>query len=792
MLWLILGIGLSACSPETSHPSIESWDNITQAIPITHNDFSQLNRELVYWPLNYQECVLKNGTGSSTTAPEDPTWHTCKDDTYTYTFSDQTPQSPLESYSYDTNRYHIDEEKNSQISLIFENIHLPLSEQNSLIELFATTGTTNQKPNINKPNPDLIRNTPRSKPKLTVSGDFTKDFQVQRTKNGLHIQKTSERKDESELFMPTWNGIDLPLWSLRKPDTVYIRAYEEEKRAEELPTTTEMINTMLRNKLAKKQTLQILSYWEEAHYDENDNYIGQETDLYITIDLENMSYQDYGFDPKLCFDTFCFDPKKPIKNYKNRYLQSFHTNSEEEESTTLVYNAALELIIKIDYFFMNSRISRKHAHPDYNISQQTDYSCMDTERAQTVLTHKELQLPQTLNFLGESYTLQDTTFDQKNEDEDYGSYKNFFHIFEDKQAAEAQITEHIKKTGILFEKYFLRFKAHPNLTLIYTKPSDLQTPEAVFYSQEPLIMDEKWYVHDLKLSKTIYCTMGQRGVFLDNTCWEKTDFRIKALHDSLWLSEEKMKKADLAPEWNPYSNDSIIFNSKILPLYNIQKSPVEHYYYIYPASGVEFAHGAGGCKPVIYTYDQQERANELTITLPEKSSFTTLIPSFTKNTTWEFSTDKNSNITVNAEQFPYLYYSTFRWNYRNNNFWWSVDGKDIPHFLEHKLNAMNFNQQEKADFLEYWLPEFDPAFVYTISFKFNEAFEPYAKLSWKHTPEKSFRVFMEAHQHPQNTHISYDPRHPDTGNSYFLKRFERGSNFDMLERGGNLTKLKKT
>lgn len=204
-----------------------------------------------------------------------------------------------------------------------------------------------------------------------------------------------------------------------------------------------------------------------------------------------MSYQDYGFDPKLCFDTFCFDPKKPIKNYKNRYLQSFHTNSEEEESTTLVYNAALELIIKIDYFFMNSRISRKHAHPDYNISQQTDYSCMDTERAQTVLTHKELQLPQTLNFLGESYTLQDTTFDQKNEDEDYGSYKNFFHIFEDKQAAEAQITEHIKKTGMLFEKYLLRFKAHPNLTLIYTKPSDLQTPEAVFYSQEPLIMDEK-------------------------------------------------------------------------------------------------------------------------------------------------------------------------------------------------------------------------------------------------------------------------------------------------------------
>lgn len=103
---------------------------------------------------------------------------------------------------------------------------------------------------------------------------------------------------------------------------------------------------------------------------------------------------------------------------------------------------------------------------------------------------------------------------------------------------------------------------------------------------------------------------------------------------------------------------------------------------------------------------------------------------------------------------------------------------------------MGFNHQEKADFLDYWLPEFESGFVYTVSFKINEDFEPYAQLSFLYQPEKIFRVFMEAHQHPLSKYVSFNTNYPHAGDHQFLKLFERGSNFDVLERGEKLEKIK--
>lgn len=182
-------------------------------------------------------------------------------------------------------------------------------------------------------------------------------------------------------------------------------------------------------------------------------------------------------------------------------------------------------------------------------------------------------------------------------------------------------------------------------------------------------------------------------------------------------------------------------------------------------------------------YDQQQRANTLTVTLPPYASFTKLIPDFHPGTTtWEFTSDAESNLSVKGMHYPYLYYSTLRTNYQNNRYGWTVRYEDIPFFLESKLTAMHFNEKEKADFLEYWLPEFTPGFIYSISFKFNEAFEPYAQLVFKHTPEKIFRIFMEAHQLPLSRYASFDPEYPNAGNERYLKVFERGGAFEALER----------
>ena len=50
---------------------------------------------------------------------------------------------------------------------------------------------------------------------------------------------------------------------------------------------------------------------------------------------------------------------------------------------------------------------------------------------------------------------------------------------------------------------------------------------------------------------------------------------------------------------------------------------------------------------------------------------------------------------------------------------------------------------------------------------------------------------MEAHQYAPIHHVSFNKNYPDANDRLLLRRFERGSDFDMLERGGKLEKLEK-
>lgn len=50
---------------------------------------------------------------------------------------------------------------------------------------------------------------------------------------------------------------------------------------------------------------------------------------------------------------------------------------------------------------------------------------------------------------------------------------------------------------------------------------------------------------------------------------------------------------------------------------------------------------------------------------------------------------------------------------------------------------------------------------------------------------------MEAHQYTPTHHVSFNKNYPDANDNLLLRRFERGSDFDMLERGGKLEKLEK-
>jgi hypothetical protein len=109
--------------------------------------------------------------------------------------------------------------------------------------------------------------------------------------------------------------------------------------------------------------------------------------------------------------------------------------------------------------------------------------------------------------------------------------------------------------------------------------------------------------------------------------------------------------------------------------------------------------------------------------------------------------------------------------------------------LRNKLDYLHFTEQEKDDFLEYRLPEFKPWFKYSISFKLNEQFDPYATLEFKVQPDKIFRVFMEAHQIPVTRLTTFNRWNPDKDNETYLRQFDRWSEFEVFEWWWNLTKL---
>jgi hypothetical protein len=304
-----------------------------------------------------------------------------------------------------------------------------------------------------------------------------------------------------------------------------------------------------------------------------------------------------------------------------------------------------------------------------------------------------------------------------------------------------------------------------------------------------LKVDEDWNLIDLDQTISVLCSL-----WLDDFNWEckREDFVSPiTLQSMLFFDEEKEKSFDYR-EWAHSWDKQPILNEKMLPLFKVE--PVSNtninYYFIYGADWVMFTNWWYWCKPVIYAYDNQNRENSVSISLPESAKFTKVIPDFTSNNIWKFSTDNESNISVEGQNYPYLYYSTLRKDYDDNGYWWTVSYDDLENFLNNKLDYINFNEKEKSDFLEYWLPEFKPWYVYSISFKFNEQFEPYAKLDFEIKPDKIFRVFMEAHQLPHYRNISFSSKYPNAWNDKYLKRFERWSEYDILEWWGKLDLLK--
>ena len=157
---------------------------------------------------------------------------------------------------------------------------------------------------------------------------------------------------------------------------------------------------------------------------------------------------------------------------------------------------------------------------------------------------------------------------------------------------------------------------------------------------------------------------------------------------------------------------------------------------------------------------------------------------------WGFVADRYGDIQVSdmGGSFGYLYYSAKVQNYTYNTHGWQLYGRDIESFFDEKLDTIGFNEQEKKDFIEYWIGEFEPDTLYFVSFKFDEALDMYVTLDFAHKPTRQMRVLLEAYPlKEKNTRFLW----PNVGTRFdvaLLRSFVRSGEFDVFEWGGTVQK----
>lgn len=266
----------------------------------------------------------------------------------------------------------------------------------------------------------------------------------------------------------------------------------------------------------------------------------------------------------------------------------------------------------------------------------------------------------------------------------------------------------------------------------------------------------EWPVTDLDLTKKIF------GQYYSDR--------------SLWIAPKNWGYDEI------FSGGSL--NSTKLPFFTLTKI-APWYFALSVNKDYEVIMMAEFCKPAIYSYDKDNQENSVTIGFnPFGWEFTHLDPVFNILNWWKFRSD-NGKVVVNDWTYDYLYYAARVGKYQFNTDWYLVQWKDITLFFNDKLTKLAFKENEKKDFIEYWLEKFEENQYYMISFKYNEQIDKYLTLNFQKNARTLNRVMMEAVKidKPQNG-IVYSSSRQSAFDQLFLRKLHRDPNFDIFEWGG--------
>lgn len=488
-------------------------------------------------------------------------------------------------------------------------------------------------------------------------------------------------------------------------------------------------------------------------------------DLKSKIDTLNKKTEEKTINPYCIFDEYCIPSDFEVKEDKDYFFAKKTDGDSLSES--------YKLSKQKDFFeykkskSMNNYEQKVFKVWDNYIVNKKEFSCWWSKIEQKVFdnTGKELvdfllpEYKKNIKVWNISYKptiiLKGSFWPLDGENEDFLKFyrweENKLKIYENEKELEDFINEKVfNEDKRLYWYYLASYSKYPWITVVY---------ESVWYDASSIRVVWLWTDKD----------------YLSKNIWENGDYYDLAITNKIiWYYSLDLNLGIFDNDWNRVLS---ITEDKI-PFFNMKKLNEKGNYLVYLKPWYKTEKFAEMCKPVVYYYSDQKEENKLTLNLKKWDYFTKLIPDLDNNNSWNFLSN-NWKIVVEDKEYDYLYYSLVSLGYNHNNDWWVVKWENIKSFFNDKLDKINFNANEKRDFINFWQEEYEKEKYYFVSFKYKEELDKIVKLDFLNEVKGEFRVLLDSYEIQDYSEERYkDYLYENVWNNFdnfLIKSFDRWS-----------------
>jgi len=230
----------------------------------------------------------------------------------------------------------------------------------------------------------------------------------------------------------------------------------------------------------------------------------------------------------------------------------------------------------------------------------------------------------------------------------------------------------------------------------------------------------------------------------------KFDLNMPGTEENIVTDEEAFEYAD--------KNNMLFFH---LSNYEKYESGIEEIFQFalnYYKKNIKIEDGernrcTGVKKPVIYLYP--EKPMDISVQLKfKKTKFTAIYPKFNEKNTWNVHAQPNGDIYIKDKLYPYLFWEADSYNEQDTNEGFIVSDEEAEKFLEEKLDILGLNDNEKTDFITFWLPVLLRNKLSLCSFQTQKFFNNF-ELNITPKPESLIRVFLTIKKLEKPINICY-------------------------------------